>query len=129
MQTLPPELAIRARRAAFNRAIAQGDAASIAPLLARDCVMMTGTDSAVIVGRLAQLKVWRREFAAPIRDVYVRNLDALNLSTIALIAMEHGTWDAIAPSGERTATGTYAAKWRNSEGGWLIEAEVFVTMA
>jgi ketosteroid isomerase-like protein len=128
METLPPELTIRARRAAFNRAIAQGDAASIAPLLARDCVMMTGTDSAVIVGRLAQLKVWRREFAAPIRDVYVRNLDALNLSAIAPIAMEHGTWNAIAPSGKLTATGTYAAKWRNIDGEWIIEAEVFVTM-
>jgi len=66
---LPAELAIRARRAAFNRAIAAGDAAAIRPILARDCVMITGTDSAVIAGCNGQLKVWQREFAAPDRLV------------------------------------------------------------
>jgi hypothetical protein len=42
----------------FNRAVADGDAQAIAPILARDCVMLTGTDSAVIAGRNAQVKVW-----------------------------------------------------------------------
>ena len=129
MNTLPPELAIRARRALFNRAIAEGDATAIAPLLARDCVMLTGTDSAVIAGRLAQIKVWRREFAAPTRDIYVRKPETVDLSTLAPIAMEHGTWNAIASTGDVSATGTYAAKWRQCEGDWVIEAEVFVTMA
>jgi ketosteroid isomerase-like protein len=59
-----PDLLIRARRATFNRAIADGDAQAIGPILARDCVMVTGTDSAVIAGRNAQVKVWQREFAA-----------------------------------------------------------------
>lgn len=123
------ELAIRARRAAFNRAIVQGDAAAIAPILARDCVMLTGTDSAVIAGRLAQVKVWRREFAAPTRDIYVRRPDAFDMSAVEPIALERGTWTAEAPTGGCTATGTYAAKWREVEGEWVIEAEVFVTMA
>jgi ketosteroid isomerase-like protein len=129
MDPVATELAIRARRALFNRAIAEGDAAAIAPLLARDCVMLTGTDSAVIAGRLAQVKVWRREFAARTRDVYVRTPHAFDVSAIEPIAMEHGSWDATAPDGESTATGTYAAKWRKLEGEWVIEAEVFVTMA
>ncbi len=123
------ELAIRARRAAFNRAIADGDAAAIGPLLAKDCVMVTGTDSAVIAGRTAQVKVWRREFAAPTRDTYVRTPATFAISTIARIAMEHGTWDALASEGATTASGTYAAKWRQVQGEWVIEAEVFVTMA
>lgn len=48
---MTPDLAIRARRAAFNRATADADAAAIGPILARNCVMVTGTDSAVIAGR------------------------------------------------------------------------------
>lgn len=129
MNPAAAELAIRAARAAFNRAIVQGDAAAIAPILARDCVMLTGTDSAVIAGRLAQVKVWRREFAAPIRDIYLRSPEAFDVSAIAPIAMEHGSWTATGPDGDCTATGTYAAKWREVAGEWVIEAEVFVTMA
>jgi len=123
------ELAIRARRATFNRAIASGDVEAIGPLLARDCVMLTGTDSAVITGRLAQVKVWRREFATPTRDIYVRTPATFTISTVAPIAMEHGSWDALASDGTTTATGTYAAKWREVQGEWVIEAEVFVTLA
>ncbi|WP_374649421.1 nuclear transport factor 2 family protein, partial [Rhizorhabdus sp.] len=61
--TTAAELSIRVRRAAFNRAIAEGDLAAIQPLLAPDVVMVTGSDSAVIAGRKAQLAVWKREFA------------------------------------------------------------------
>ena len=46
-----PDLAIRMRRAAFNRALADADLAAIGPLLARDVVLVAGTDSAVISGR------------------------------------------------------------------------------
>jgi len=123
------ELAIRARRALFNRAIAEGDVAAIGPVLARDCVMLTGTDSAVLAGRLAQVKVWRREFAAPARDIYVRTPTAFDISGVEPIAMEHGAWQATSAAGERTAGGTYAAKWRQQAGEWVIEAELFVTLA
>ncbi|MET1755217.1 nuclear transport factor 2 family protein [Novosphingobium sp. RD2P27] len=123
------ELAIRTRRAAFNRAIAEGDATAIGLTLARDCVMLTGTDSAVIAGRLAQVKVWKREFAAGSRDIYVRTPEAIDISAVEPIAMEHGSWHGTNSSGERTAEGTYAAKWREVAGEWVIEAEVFVTMA
>lgn len=57
-----PDLLIRTRRATFNRAIADGGAAAIGPILARDCIMVTGTGSAVIAGRNTQVKVWQREF-------------------------------------------------------------------
>ncbi|HUD27701.1 MAG TPA: nuclear transport factor 2 family protein [Novosphingobium sp.] len=124
------ELAIRARRAAFNRAIAEGDAAAIAPLLARDCVMVTGTDSAVIAGRMAQVKVWRREFGHAGRMVYLRTSEGIVASPVEPIAMEHGRWQGTAPAGAQpAASGTYAAKWREVGGEWVIEAEVFVTLA
>jgi ketosteroid isomerase-like protein len=129
MDTVSTELAIRARRALFNRAIATGDVEAIGPILARDCVMLTGTDSAVIAGRLAQVKVWRREFAALNREIYLRTPEAFDISAVEPIALEHGTWSARAPGGERTANGTYAAKWRAIRGEWVIEAEVFATIA
>ncbi|PNU02410.1 DUF4440 domain-containing protein [Novosphingobium guangzhouense] len=130
------ELDIRARRAAFNRAIAEGDAAAIGPLLARDCVMITGTDSAVIAGRMAQVKVWRREFGHEGRLIYVRTAESVTVSDVEPIAMEHGRWHGT-PGGrsagggadEVQAAGTYAAKWRKSAGEWVVEAEIFVTFS
>ncbi|TCM18994.1 uncharacterized protein DUF4440 [Novosphingobium sp. PhB165] len=123
------ELAIRARRAAFNRAIAEGDAAAIGPILARDCVMVTGTDSAVIAGRMGQVKVWRREFAAAGRMVYVRTPERLEISPVEPIAMEHGRWQGLDAAGAMVASGSYSAKWRELGGEWVIEAEIFLTLA
>jgi len=123
------ELAIRSRRAAFNRAIAEGDAAAIGPILARDCVMITGSDSAVMAGRMAQVKVWRREFAHAGRMIYLRTSESVTVSPVEPIAMEHGRWQGTADDGEAAlASGTYAAKWREVAGDWVIEAEVFVTL-
>jgi len=124
------ELAIRTLRAAFNRAIAARDAQAIAPILARDCVMMTGTDSAVIAGRMAQVKVWRREFSAPSPAIYVRTPSQIIVSAVEPLAMEEGTWQGLdGAGGAITSSGSYCAKWREVGGQWLIEAEIFVTLA
>lgn len=130
------DLAIRARRAAFNRAIAEGDAAAIAPILARDCVMVTGTDSAVIAGRNAQVTVWQREFAAErsgARLIYVRTPGSITLSPVEPIALEQGAWQGGTAQADDTisapvASGIYTAKWRETGGAWVIEAEIFVTL-
>ncbi|MFC0205933.1 DUF4440 domain-containing protein [Novosphingobium soli] len=124
------ELAIRARRAAFNRAIAEGDAAAIGPILATGCAMVTGSDSALIAGRLAQVKVWRREFAHAERLVYVRMPESVTVSPVEPVAMEHGHWQGTkADSDAPLASGVYAAKWRQVAGEWVIEAEIFTTLA
>ncbi len=128
------ELAIRARRAAFNRAIAEGDAASIGPLLGRDCVMITGTDSAVIAGRMAQVRVWQLEFAAKDRLIYTRVPSDIVVSSVEPIALEQGEWRGSSRQADgeaseaHVASGTYAAKWREIGGVWMIEAEIFVTL-
>lgn len=123
------ELAIRSARAAFNRAIAERNAEAIGPILARDCVMLTGTDSAVITGRMAQVKVWRREFAAPAPALYVRTTDSVTVSPVEPIAMETGTWQGKdSETGAITSSGIYSAKWRELQGVWQIEAEIFVTL-
>ena len=127
-----PDLAIRLARAAFNRALAERNLAAIAPLLAPGAVLVAGTDSAVIVGRQAQLQAWKREFAAPpaLRTLYTRTPVTIGASDVAPVAMEHGSWTGVnAATGQPQASGTYAAKWREVSGAWLLEAEIFVTLA
>lgn len=123
------ELDIRLRRAAFNRALDQADLTGIAAVLAPDVVLVTGTDSAVLAGRKAQLAAWKREFASPPerRNRYLRIPDKVVVSTVEPLALEQGRWTCHV-SGEQTASGTYAAKWRQVGGAWAIEAELFVTL-
>lgn len=131
MASLPnPELAIRLRRAAFNRALAEGDLAAIGPLLAQDVVLVAGTDSALLSGRKAQLFAWKREFAAKDRSVYTRTPETILASPVEPIAFEHGSWRGVsAASGAVQASGAYTAKWRLLGGEWVIEAELYLTLA
>lgn len=128
--TSAAELAIRMARAAFNRALADADLKAIEPILARDVILVTGTDSAVIAGRKAQMMAWKREFAAPERLVYIRTPDSVTVSPVEPIAMELGHWQgASASTGAVAASGRYSAKWRKSGDRWAIIAEIFVTLA
>ncbi len=128
--TTATELAIRMRRAAFNRAIADADPNAIAPVLAPDVVLVAGTDSAVISGRKAQLATWKREFASSDRTVYVRTPSEILVSPIHPIALEHGEWQSLAGAGGVQATsGPYTAKWRQIGEDWAIEAELYLTTA
>ncbi len=128
--TCSTELSIRLRRAAFNRALAEADLAAIAPVLAPNAVLVAGTDSAVITGRKAQLQAWKREFAANPRVVYLRLPDAIVTSPIEPIALEHGKWQGSSSvNSEFHASGDYSTKWRKIGGDWVIEAEIFLTLA
>ncbi len=124
-----PELAIRLRRAAFNRALADADLDAIGPILSPNTVLVTGSDSAVLSGRKAQLITWKREFASPRRTVYTRTPETILASPVEPIAMEHGRWEGIeAATGQPLASGSYSAKWRETGAGWMIEAEIYVTL-
>ncbi|OHC93891.1 MAG: DUF4440 domain-containing protein [Sphingomonadales bacterium RIFCSPLOWO2_12_FULL_63_15] len=128
--TTTPDLAIRLRRASFNRALAQADLRMIETLLARDAILVAGTDSAVLAGRKAQMLAWRREFAAAERLIYTRTPDTIIASAVEPIAMEHGQWQGVlASTGEPQASGIYTAKWRQNGEDWLIEAEIYLTLA
>jgi hypothetical protein len=126
--TATADLAIRLARATFNRALADADLAAIGPLLAMNVVMVTGTDSAVIAGRKAQLMAWKREFAAKARMIYTRTPGTIVASPVEPIAMERGVWQGVV-DGVRQASGNYSAKWREIGGAWVIEAEIYLTLA
>jgi hypothetical protein len=124
------DLAIRLRRATFNRALADGDLNAIGPLLSQQAMLVTGTDSAILSGRKAQLMAWKREFAAADRLIYTRTPDSILCSSIEPMAMEHGHWQGVTASSGRTlAAGRYTAKWRAVGGEWVIEAEIYLTLA
>ncbi len=128
--TSPPELTIRMCRAAFNRALVEADLDAIAPLLAQNAILVTGTDSAIISGRKAQLMAWKREFAAPTRTIYTRTPETIIVSPVEPIALEHGHWQGVtAVTGHSLASGTYTAKWREIGTDWAIEAEIYFTLA
>ncbi|MEZ0243970.1 MAG: nuclear transport factor 2 family protein [Sphingomonas sp.] len=124
------DLAIRLRRAAFNRALAEANLAAIKPILAPYAVVVTGTDSAVRTDRNAQLAIWKANFAAKDRAIYTRLPDTITVSTVEPIAMEHGRWEGVmAATGEVFASGAYTAKWRQMGADWVIEAEIYLTLA
>ena len=122
------DLAIRLRRADFNRALAEADLDAIAPLLAPNSILVTGSDSAAIVGHKAQLATWKREFAASARIVYTRTPEHIVASPVEPIAFEHGHWHGVVRE-EQLASGDYTAKWRLIGALWVIEAELYLTLA
>lgn len=124
------ELQVRLRRAAFNRALAEADLPVIGQILSPDAILVTGTDSAVIAGRKAQLQAWKREFSARPRTLYTRSTETVIASAVEPIAMEHGRWCGVAEGEDAVmASGTYAAKWRRSGQSWMLVAEIFVTLS
>jgi ketosteroid isomerase-like protein len=124
------DLAIRMARAAFNRALAAGDLAAIGPILAHDAVLIAGTDSALIFGRKGQLQAWKREFAANPRTLYTRTPQTVTTSPVAPVALEQGNWTGVTvPGGDPVASGMYSAKWRKSGANWVIEGELYLTLA
>lgn len=124
-----PGLAIRLQRAAFNRALAEADLQAIAPLLMQHAVLITGTDSAVLSGRKAQLLAWKREFAAADRTIYTRLPETIEVSPVEPVALEHGKWQGATVAGTVLASGSYAAKWRKNGADWALEAEIYITLA
>lgn len=123
------DLAIRLRRAAFNRALAEADLDAIGPLLAPNVILVAGTDSALLAGRKAQLLAWKSEFAAPERSIYTRTPETIVISPVEPIALEHGRWQGVAAgTGQSLASGDYSAKWRKIGVDWVIEAEIYLTL-
>jgi len=121
---------IRARRAAFNRAIAKGDLKAIGSVLADNAQIVTGADSLVFSGRARELKLWSEDLAAPSRGIYVRTPDRIELSPVAPMAMESGHYKGVdTKSAKDWSSGVYSAKWRRIRGKWLIESETYMTTA
>ena len=124
------EQQIRARRAAFNGALAKGDLAAIATFLAENAQIVTGNSSLVFSGRAAQIGMWWEDQQAPDPAIYVRTPDRIELSPTGPMAMETGRWRGVNPKSTADwASGSFSDKLRLIVFRWLVESEIYMTTA
>jgi ketosteroid isomerase-like protein len=123
----PDARAVRQRREASNRAIAQHDSAAFAATLAAH-VIVVSSNSTRSDGRDAYVARMVSQFRARPDVVYRRTPIDVRLYLPWGMASEHGTWTGswTEPDGRVTIGGTFFAKWRKVGDAWMIESEVFV---
>lgn len=121
-----PEDAIRARRKLTNKLIAAHDAGRLKPFFAPDARLIAG-DGGLLTGAAAILEAFAGQFADPDFRTYVRETASVELDAAGERAAEAGRWTAYWAAGEMS--GTYLACWRKVTGQWVIESELFVTLA
>lgn len=118
---------IRAARAASNAAIAKHDIAGIARHWMPDVHIVTST-SAQGTGRDVNGQRMAQQFNRRPDTVYVRTPTAVDVNREWNVASERGEWTGrwTEPDGVVDIGGTYLAQWRQVDGTWLIQAELFV---
>lgn len=123
----PDEQLIRDSRAASNAAIAKHDTAGIARFWMDDIHITTST-SAHASGRAANLERMATQFQRRRNTIYRRTPSRVDVFSEWGVASERGEWVGrwTEPDGTVEIGGTYLAQWRKTDGGWLIQAELYV---
>jgi len=121
-----PEDAIRARRRLTNKLIAAHDAVRLAPFFAADARLIGG-EGGLLLGRDAILKAFAQQFADPSFGDYIRTPQTVEIDHNGARAAETGEWVAHWAGGGMS--GRYMAAWRKVTGQWVIESELYVTLA
>lgn len=121
-----PADAIRARRRLTNKLIAAHEAERLRPFLAPDAKVIVG-DGGLILGATAVVEAFAAQFADPDFITYVRETEDVRLDADGDRACETGAWTARWKG--RESSGGYMAAWRRKTGQWVIECELFVTLA
>lgn len=121
------EAAIRAARAASNRAIAAHDVTALADTWMDTFHIVTST-SQQRAGRDANRQSFADQFKARPDVVYVRQPGTVTVYAAWEVASEKGEWTGnwTDPDGKVEIGGDYLAQWRKVGGRWLIQSEVFV---
>jgi ketosteroid isomerase-like protein len=121
-----PEDAIRARRRLTNKLIAAHEAARLKPFFAHDARLIAG-DGGLILGADQIIEAFAGQFRDPDFIDYVRTPETVEVDTTGERAAERGRWIAHWRAGEMS--GAYMAAWRRQTGQWVIESELFITLA
>jgi ketosteroid isomerase-like protein len=121
-----PQDAIRARRKLTNKLIAGHDAARLKPFFASDMVLIPG-EGGVLLGAAAVLEAFASQFRDPSFVTYERTTQDVRLDADEARAAETGSW--VATWKDATSSGTYLAVWRTATGQWVIESELYVSLA
>ena len=122
--------AIRAARAAQNRAIAEGDLEQISRYWTDDVTGRRGLGAAV-TGRDAHRQLFEPRGPGSANVVYQRMTSAVEVSQRWPLAFETGSWSGRLGNalGPQIIGGRYSAQWVRRGGNWLIRSEVFVALS
>ncbi len=123
----PDARAIRQRREASNLAIARHDTAGIGDVLAPGFIIISST-SATLIGRDAMVRGFAEQFVVQRDVVYRRTPERVDVFAPWQMASESGRWTGTwtETDGRVSVGGSYFAKWRRTNGVWLIESETYV---
>jgi len=122
---------IRAARERFNAAIENKSAAAIRGFLAPNYHIVTGR-SDQYHGADDEETRWAEVFRSDASAVYQRTPREITVNEAWGIAQELGIWQGKYTANETliNASGVYSAKWQRAKSGdWLLQAEVFTTLA
>jgi len=124
--------AVRAARAAQNRAIAALDTAAVAGFWTEDVEIRRGL-GALVMGRDAYKRLFNPDSGAVARGeelIYQREPASVIVSAPWPLAYEEGTWVGHLGRADGPALigGRYAAQWVKRGGRWLIRGEVYVAL-
>ena len=122
---------IRSARERFNNAIAAKDASAIRSLLAPNYHLVTGR-SAQFHGAEEEGIRWSELFRTDPTAIYRRTPREVTTNESWGLAQEIGNWQGsyTAEGILVHASGVYAAKWQRTKNGeWMLQAEVFTTLA
>ena len=115
-----PEDAIRARRRLTNKFIVEKQAQRLRPFFAAEARVIPG-GGGLILGSDAIIAAFAEQLCDPGFVAYVRTPETVEVG--GDVAAETGRWTGNGQSG------TYMTAWRRVTGQWVIESELFVTLA
>lgn len=121
------EDAIRARRRLTNKFIAAHDAARLKPFFDPQVKLIVG-DGSLITGVDGVLDAFAGQFQDPSFIAYVRTPQDVSLDQDGVRAAEQGRWVGTW-RGAPSLSGVYLAAWRKVVGQWVIESEMYVSLA
>ena len=122
-----PDAAIRAKRKLTNRLIAAHDAARLRPHLTDDMLLIVG-DGGLIQGADAVVAAFAGQFTDAGFIAYVRTTETIEVAADGGRAAETGRWVGTWQGGVEMS-GVYMAAWRERRGQWLLERELYITLA
>lgn len=124
--TVEAGAAVRARRKLTNRLIAEHQAERLRPFLSPGMTLITG-DGSVITGAQAVIAAFAGQFADPAFVKYVRTTTDVAVDQDGARAAENGEW--VADWKGSAMSGRYLAAWRKVTGQWVLESELYVSLA
>ena len=123
------EDAVRARRKLTNKIIAAHEALRLRPFLHPEVKLIVG-DGTLFEGADQVVQAFAAQFQERSFVAYVRTTETLTIDQAGDRAAESGrwvgTWKGAAASSQ---SGVYLAVWRKSVGQWVIESELYVSLA